>query len=130
MLGVSEGGSGSTRIRLNGDSASSYNNHGFWGYNSITQATNNATTQITVGNNQIGVGPDPTGIIIDLIDYTSTSKNKVVKSRYGISRNIAGNNEVGIMTGLWRNTSAVNSITIFGNVNYTAGTTIALYGEK
>lgn len=126
------GGGGRTGVRLNGDSGSNYNYHVLYGFNNGAFATNSATTAAYVAGYQIGPSAtSPTAIITDIIDYTSTSKNTTIRSFYGVEKNFgAGNSEVGLSSGLWRNTAAVTSITVFCTQNYQSGTTIALYGIK
>jgi hypothetical protein len=68
--------------------------------------------------------------ITDIIDYASTTKSKTVRSFYGWDNN--GSGRVGLNSGLWIPTSAINSITIFpsGNPTFVSGSTISLYGIK
>jgi hypothetical protein len=50
-----------------------------------------------------------TGFVIDILDYSSTSKNKVTRSLFGNDRN--GSGDINLFSGLWMNTSAITSIT-------------------
>ena len=129
---VTSGGGGRTGIRFNSDTGSNYNYHAVYGFNDVVGATGLATTAAYVAGYQAGPGPQgPTAIITDIIDYASTSKNKTIKSFYGVEKNLgAGNSEVGLSSGLWRNTAAVTSITVFCGLEFDAGTSIALYGIK
>lgn len=114
---------------------SNYNRHGLFGIGSVVNAfgeTNpieygrlvraNATAGI------MGVG------IIDIHDYASTTKNKVIRTFTGDDRNGSGN--VHIQSGLWRNTTAINSITLYARnitsttVYFSSNTSFALYGIK
>ena len=129
--GISGGGSGYVNVQLNGDTGSNY----YWHAIYLATTTNPAayslsSNRMTLGGMQIGPGPDPIGIIADFVDYSSTSKNKTMKSYSGISRPFAGNSDINLLSGLWNNTAAINSITIYSGANWTAGTTIALYGIK
>jgi hypothetical protein len=69
--------------------------------------------------------------IFDLLDYGNVSKNKTVRILTGIDTN--GGGYMNLSSGLWRNTSAVSSITI---APFNTGTTLAtnasfaLYGVK
>ena len=68
--------------------------------------------------------------IIDLLDYTSTAKNKTVRSLTGVDTNGAG--VVSLTSHLFATTSPINSISI-GSVdgfNTPAGSTFSLYGVK
>lgn len=125
-------------VRFNNDSGNNYAWHNLIGNGSAASATGAASTNIidiksaiiashSTQANTVGT------FIIDILDYASTSKNKTVRIFHGIDANISSTNyTVGITSGLWQSTSAINRITI-GNPNlnfYTTTTSIALYGIK
>jgi hypothetical protein len=65
---------------------------------------------------------------IDFLDFSNTNKNTTMRLLQGIA---GADNQVGIASGLWNNTSAVTSIDIidlFGNL--VAGTRLSLYGIR
>jgi hypothetical protein len=67
--------------------------------------------------------------IINLIDYSSTSKNKTIRVTQGTDKN--GSGVLQLHSGAWYNTNAINSVNIFSQgANFNTGTTIALYGIK
>lgn len=71
--------------------------------------------------------------IIDILDYSSTSKNKTIRSLSGADANGAG--AVGLMSTAWANsTTAINSITIDADAtyqtNFIQNSQFALYGIK
>jgi hypothetical protein len=68
--------------------------------------------------------------VIDILDYTNTSKYKTVKALNGFDAN--GTGQLQLTSGLWLNTAAVNSLTfiIQGGGNFASGTTFSLYGIK
>jgi hypothetical protein len=68
--------------------------------------------------------------IVDVIDYTSTAKNKTISALNGSNFN-SSNGRVQVVSGALYSTSAVTSIsfTIF-NYNFLSGTSFALYGIK
>jgi len=67
--------------------------------------------------------------ILDILDYTSTSKVKTLRALTGWDNNGSGN--VYLTSGLWNSTSAVNSISLLGsNGNYRQFSQVALYGIK
>lgn len=70
------------------------------------------------------------GLLIDVLDYNNTSKNKTIRSLFGHDRN--GSGEVGIDSSLWMNTAAITSITfsLIGGDNFVTNSTFALYGVK
>jgi hypothetical protein len=108
--------------QLDGDGAaasstgSAGSNLPYWG-----QTPRNGTTA-----GLMGVG------IIDFIDYASTTKNKTFRVLAGQDRNGAGN--IKLSSGLWLNTAAITSITIWGSgdgtESFATSTVIALYGIK
>ena len=60
-------------------------------------------------------------------NYSNTTTNKTMIGRYN-----GASNETGASVGLWRSTSVINSIKLFGNSgsNLLTGTTATLYGVK
>jgi hypothetical protein len=69
---------------------------------------------------------NPTPLIIDLLDYTSTNKNKVIKILGGRDDN--GSGRVWLAGGLFDDLTAVSSITFTSS--FAQYTSIALYGIK
>jgi hypothetical protein len=80
-----------------------------------------AGSAATAGVHQVG--------IIDLLDYTSTSKNKTFKALFGGSEQPQ---VISLTSGVFVNTSAVSSLTFTssGPGNYTTSTRFSLYGIK
>jgi len=68
-------------------------------------------------------------VIVDILDYTNTNKNKVCRALGGYDGN--GSGIIEIHSGLWISTSAITSITIKPYIGgYISGSTFALYGIK
>jgi len=68
--------------------------------------------------------------IIDILSYSSSTINKTIRYITGgdINGSSAGNGTA-MGSGLWINTNAVTSITVYaGNGGFASGSTIALYG--
>lgn len=67
----------------------------------------------------------------DILDYANTNKNKVSRAFGGYQLQTSGGN-VRFASGLWKNTTTINSITFWNNSNsaFTTSTHIALYGIK
>jgi hypothetical protein len=63
-------------------------------------------------------------LIIDVLDYTNTNKNKTLRSIYGNDQN--GSGFVYLWSGLWRSTSAINQWTF--TPGFAIGSRIDLYG--
>lgn len=122
------------KIQFNSDTGNDYANHILYGdgggvatyaqssfsmiYSYIGMPAANATASIFF-----------TGVM-DILDYSSTNKNKTTRWLQGYDRNGAGS--VGLTSGLWVDTSAINTITIsprYGT-NFVQYSQIALYGIK
>jgi len=73
-----------------------------------------------------------TASIFDVHNYASTTQNKTVRFFGGNDANQSSTNRtVGLQSGLWVNTSAITTFTIFAmNSGFAAGSTFALYGIK
>ena len=68
-------------------------------------------------------------VVIDVLDYTDTNKNKTLRALGGYDRN--GGGYINLQSGVWLSTSAVTSITLTsGTTNMDTYTTFALYGIK
>lgn len=117
----------STNMRLNGDttgnnySATILSGTGSTGY-TIRYTSVNSIYVDFYGNP--GTTSNPNVTIVHLMNYSSTTTNKTTLSR--------GNNAsygTDAIVGLWRNTAAINSITIFQpTYNMNVGSTFTLYG--
>lgn len=122
----------SASLRFNGDTSSNYTNHWLYGDGTSRSSSGNAS------QNKIQVAAYYTGAsystdihgasIIDIHDYSLTSKNKTVKGFNGWDANSAG--YVNLISGLWMSTSAISSITLFdtSGYNFSSTSTFALYG--
>ena len=74
-------------------------------------------------------------LIVDIHDYSSTSKTKVIRAISGIDTNNAGSaniQRITLMSAFRDNTAAVSSVTLSvgAGVAWVSGTTFALYGIK
>lgn len=120
-------------LRFNGDTGTNYTYHSLTGNGTTASATwaGGATSDIVFSR---GAGATATAgifgsVIADIHDYASTTKNKTTRSFTGFDLNGSGN--IYLYSGLWLNTAAITSITIYPNGNtIAAGTTYALYGMK
>lgn len=122
-------------IRLNGDTtAANYAAHWLQGDGASAAGSN------TIGGNPYawnGYSPAASStsgnfgvMVLDLLDYANTNKNKVTRMLGGNDQN--GSGIVHLWSTLWAQTSAVTSVTIlpvFGS-NLVSGSTLALYGIK
>jgi hypothetical protein len=120
-------------MRLNGDTGSNYSAHALKGNSDSTVGTDANANANKI--NPIAWTIGTTGIwgasIIDIHDYTSTTRNKTVKAFFGADNNdTTGAGKIYLASGSLRSTSAIDSVTIAADSVFTAGTTFALYGIK
>ena len=124
-------------LRFNGDTGSNYSRHVLQGNGTAAAAGGNITeTRIPFGNaipgalstaNTFGVA------VIDILDYTSTNKNKTVRGLYGANDNTTNTEyRIQLNSGLWYATpTAITSITLLPEVNdFVQYSNFALYGIK
>lgn len=70
-----------------------------------------------------------TGMVLDILDYKDTNKNKTTRSLSGHSIDSISYWIVWFESGLWRSTSAINRIDLTrGSGNFAQYTTFSLYG--
>lgn len=122
-------------IRLNGDTGSNYAQHQLYG-DGTTATASGAATQTRIRGGAISTAAETSGVmgvnIVDIHDYSSTTRNKTVRIFSGIDKNGSGG-FVELGSGLWASTSAVNSVSLLTTVtggSWTTDTVIALYGIK
>lgn len=125
---------GDIRIKLNG-STSGYRVHYLSGNGTNVEALSFGLTYMPFMN-QAGIPSTsyPTIFILDIHDYASTTKTKVLRMFVGSSSNSTGavSDTVEIASGLWNDTSAITSIS-FGagaSANWTSSSSISMYGIK
>lgn len=124
-------------IQFNGDTGSNYARHYIDGNNGVVYV--GASTSQTLSNsgyqaagntaaNCFGAG------IVDILDYTSTSKNKTIRFLGGVEDNTASAGDITFRSGLWYATpAAITSITLLatsGTQNFVQYSQFALYGVK
>jgi hypothetical protein len=122
-------------IRFNGDTSSNFTRHivynaepnlGQDGIASQTMSNCAVHSASTAPANVFGAG------IVDILDYSSITKNKTIRTFSGLDTNSAGDLRLG--SGLWFKTpEAITSITFFaesGSSNFVQYSSFALYGVK
>lgn len=118
------------RLRFNGDAGNNYSNTNLRG-NGSTASSYRASN---IDYIQIGLLPSSGGGtaagtlgvgIANIQNYTNTTTFKTVLGRTNSTSSV-----VEASAGLWRSTSAITSITYFGDGNILAGSTFTLYGIK
>jgi hypothetical protein len=117
-------------MNFNSDTASNYAEHHIKGDGASTSVYGGTTNAIKSGDTA-GTGGTASvfgGMVIDILDYASTNKNKTVRILNGYDLN--GSGKIGLYSGLWNNTSAITRIDAAwgGGITFLEGTQIALYG--
>lgn len=120
-------------IRFNSDSGSNYSYHDLYGTGSGTPSASGLATQSAIYGQRLSEAglPNIFGIaIIDIRDYTSTSKNKTLRLLGGYDAN--GSGSIYQVSGDWYNSStAISSITLTPDSNnFAQYSSFALYGIK
>jgi len=124
------------RYDFNGDSTSSnYYGHNIRADGTTVSASHGSgntsyswTTGGSVGTNVYAVG------IMDILDYSSTSKLKTGRTIVGADYNNVATGMIIHASFLWQNTAAINSITLTADStytgNFTTASSFALYGIR
>lgn len=117
-------------FRLNNDSGTTYSSTNAAGTGTTTPSQR--LTNQSIGYAGFAVGWDTTTAeqstqIIHFFNYSNTTTNKVIVSRSGASLGSYPGAEIVVTS--WRNTSAVNRISVFVNTgSFASGSTFNLYG--
>jgi hypothetical protein len=131
-------GIGDIYMTINGDTASNYNQHGFFGDGASASDFANGPSQSNIPFGEGSTGTDVGGTfgvsIIDILDYANTNKYKTIRHLGGVDINgtIASyGGRVMLSSGARRNTEAITSIKIVGSQgNWRANSHFALYGIR
>jgi hypothetical protein len=123
------------RMRLNGNSGSNYSWHEVAAQSNGVY-TGNGVTQTIMNLGQFSMPSAGGGVsrfsahIIDILDYTVTTKAKTVRTLCGNDRNDEG--RIVMSSGRFGLTDAITSLTLFPNYTTTFAqhSTAALYGVK
>jgi hypothetical protein len=119
-------------LRLNGDSGNNYNFHQLFG-NGTTASSNGSTPSANMYFQKIPGSSDLASAfgtaVIDILDYSNTSKNKVMRYLGGADAN--GTGFVFLGSNGWYNTAAVTSVTLLvDSSSFDTYSSFALYGVK
>ena len=138
LRGTNAGAQQTAAIRMNGATASgAYRTHTLISKNNTPTGYETGPTtmiefyEVPAANQASNIF---SAVIIDILDYRNTSKNKVAKIAYGFDNgNANASNTVAEFWGVYNSTSAVTSVTLIeqsGSHSYAIGTTFSLYGIK
>jgi hypothetical protein len=121
-------------LQFNSDTSSSYAYHWLFG-NGAGSASTSSTGQTAVHTGyQYAASGFNSGYfmvgITDILDYSSTLKNKTVRTLCGVDYNGSGRNQID--SGLWMNTAPITSISIAvnGGGNMNQYSRFSLYGIR
>ena len=104
------------------DSGSNYSTTSLYGDGSTAGSLRySGATQINIGYSDTSQN----NTIVHLMNYSNTTTYKTV-----LSRSAAAATATSARVGLWRSTSAINTISIIGGNNWSSTTTFTLYGIK
>jgi hypothetical protein len=125
--------------RLNSDNSNAnYNIHILRGTGAavISEAVvSGSANSFIVANEPVAKSSDTSGIfgvvVIDLLDYSNTSKYKTARALAGRDVNGTGG-AITLTSSLWQNTAAVSSISlsVVNSLNFVQHTQFALYGIR
>lgn len=124
---------GNIKIRLNNDSGGNYRTHIILGDGSTLVSFDYGSGNDGIYLNYMPGANAASGILgtamLDILDYTNTNKNTVMRFLQGEDRNGAGT--ITFNSGLWLNTNAVNRIDLVPTQgNLAQYSHFALYGIK
>ena len=125
-------GTAVTGVRINGITTSTYVYHTLYGDGASVIADASTAANYLRGPRMASATNAASiygAFVFDVIDYASTTKNKTVRWFGGYDAN--GTGIIELKSGLFNNTAAVTSITVyFAGDAVAAGSTFALYGIK
>jgi hypothetical protein len=114
-------------IRFNADTTlANYRSHQLYG-NGVTATSSDEGNNFYINN---VLGTNFNGVIMDILDYQNTNKNKTVRMLQGVDNN--GSGSIMFVSGLWMNSgTAISSIRFTVNTgNFAQHSSFALYGIK
>jgi hypothetical protein len=137
MRNTASVGGDDIQLRVNSDTGTNYSFHYLIGDGTSASAYGLATQNNIV----IGKGADAgygsnifTGLVIDILDYANTDKYKTLRSFAGADNNGSSLAKIGLYSGSWRSTTAINKINLYsynlGSNNMAQYSQFALYGIK
>ena len=115
------------RMQINSDTGSNYSRHYLLGDGSSASAAGAANQSMFIVGYNAASYTNSTASIIDILDYTNTSKYKTARALAGVDKN--GGGYMFLLSGSWRNTNAITSLKIYPAAGtFNQYTSIALYG--
>lgn len=121
---INSTGSFDTLVRFNGDSGSNYSRTGLRG-NGSTASSYSQTNLSAINLCSDGSAEYARPAVAHIMNYSNTTTNKTVISRANVA-----SQGVNLISQLWRNTSAITSLTILSSSTFASGASFSLYGIK
>ena len=120
-------GTGNSKIQFNSDTGSNYSVTRLRGNGASATSDRFASQDSIIAGAAVISATTPTLRVFDLFSYAGSTNKTLLISE---SADFNGTGIVSNIVGLWRNTSAINTILIFtsAGVNFSVGTTATLYG--
>ena len=117
------------RVRFNSDTGTNYARHTLEGDGASAGAFGSGTTSFMQNFVTDSTASIFGATVIDILDYANTNKYKTVRSLSGVDTN--GSGRIYFQSGLWLNTNAITSITLYdASSNLAQYSQFALYGIK
>jgi hypothetical protein len=130
--GTTTGAAVQLQQRVNGDTASNYAWHRIWGDSGAVTSGTGTSTNIMLAS----IGSDASvsaaygAVITDILDYSSSVKNKTLRSSGGFYNPSVGQ-RMTFASGLWQNTAVISSLTLLLNTgSIAANSRFSLYGIR
>ena len=128
-LSYQDTASDNSNMRFNSDTGNNYAWHELYGGAVPAVAGAGAASSVSFMKVAYTDNGRPGVAVIDILDYASSNKNKVMRSLCGTDNN--GSGYVLLRSGLWMNTNPITGVTIYPNSGaITANSIFALYGVK
>lgn len=123
-------------LRFNGDTGTNYTWHWLDG-NGTSVVSEGFATRAYARIDEVATNATAstafTPIIIDILDFSNTSKNKTVRMFFGHPTTPGGSRVIQLASSVWMSTSAITSLSLDFTLsvnNYSAGSRLSLYGIK
>jgi hypothetical protein len=115
-------------LRFNSDTGTNYSTTGIYGTGAVAGSAR--ASNLTALYIEQAAAPDTSfsyNFIGHFMNYSNTTTYKTAVARANM---VVSGRGVDVGVGLWRNTAAINSLTIFTTTNFSSGTSFNLYGIK
>jgi hypothetical protein len=114
-------------LQMNSDTGNNYSRHNLYG-NGSSVASQGVSSSTNIYLNDVAPESNDNfgAIVMDILDYTSTTKYKTVRALLG---GVDGQYNIGLWSGAWLSTSAVDTLTFSGTTFQTASR-FSIYGIR